>query len=80
MVPDVAPQCYPSEGVAKRPRGGWVTPRPGVAPRAAMVADELRRETLLARWCETNYAVPELNPDESTDSLTPAALGATGVV
>ena len=45
-----------------------------------MVADELHRETLLAQWCETNYAVPELNPDESTDNLTPAALGATGVV
>ena len=57
-----------------------MTPRSGVAPGAALVAGGLPVETLLERGCETNYVVPELNPDESTDRLTPAALGATGVV
>ena len=69
------PQCYPSEGVAKRPRGGLVTPRSGVAPGAALVAGGLPVESLLERGRETNYVVPELNPDESTDRLTPAAPG-----
>ncbi len=80
MVLKAVPQCYPSEGVAKRPRGGWVTPCSGVAPGATPVAGGLHRETLLERECEANYVVPELNPDESTDRLTPAALRATGVV
>lgn len=57
-----------------------MTPRSGVAPGAALVAGGLPVESLLERGRETNYVVPELNPDESTDSLTPAALGATGVV
>jgi hypothetical protein len=57
-----------------------VTPRSGVAPGATKVADGLHRETLLERGCATKSAVPELNPDESTDRSTPAALGATGVV
>ena len=57
-----------------------MTPHSGVAPGATLVAGGLPVETLRERGCETNYVVPELNPDDSADRLTPAALGATGVV